>query len=79
MNNVFSYEEIEELIVKCIIPMFNPNITTPQKTFIYERELFTASSIDYFSNACSFSFSSKVHAHFYSDSNNIRYIFLPYR
>ncbi|MDC1564987.1 hypothetical protein ABHY87_07995 [Phocaeicola vulgatus] len=38
MNNVFSYEEIEELIVKCIIPMFNPNITTPQKTFIYERE-----------------------------------------
>lgn len=28
MNNVFSYEEIEELIVKCIIPMFNPNITT---------------------------------------------------
>ena len=59
MNNVFSYEEIEELIVKCIIPMFNPNITTPQKTFIYERELFTASSIDYFSNACSFLFHRK--------------------
>lgn len=58
-NRIFSYTEIEEIIAKYISPILKKTTQPSKKTFLYEREVFSATAIDKFSNACRFLFHIK--------------------
>ena len=47
-NKKYTLEQIRQIVDNFIIPMFKP--TVKKQTFLYEKELFSANSIDKFSN-----------------------------
>lgn len=59
-KGVFSYAQVEDVITRLIQPMFADDAKPRKRTFLYERELFSASVIDRFSDACSFLFRKTV-------------------
>lgn len=59
-KGVFSYAQVEDVITRLIQPMFADGEKSRKRTFLYERELFSASVIDRFSDACSFLFRKTV-------------------
>lgn len=59
-KGVFSYAQVEDVITRLIQPMFADDAKPRKRTFLYERELFSASVIDRFSDACSFPFRKTV-------------------
>lgn len=59
-KGVFSYAQVEDVITRSIQPMFADDAKPRKRTFLYERELFSASVIDRFSDACSFLFRKTV-------------------
>lgn len=59
-KDVFSYAQVEDVITRLIQPMFADDAKPRKRTFLYERELFSASVIDRFSDACSFLFRKTV-------------------
>lgn len=58
-NCIFSYTETEEIISKYINPILKRIAKPIKKTFLYEREVFSATAIDKFSDACCFLFHIK--------------------
>ena len=59
-KGMFSYAQVEDVITRLIQPMFADDAKPRKRTFLYERELFSASVIDRFSDACSFLFRKTV-------------------
>ena len=59
-KGVFSCAQVEDVITRLIQPMFADGEKPRKRTFLYERELFSASVIDRFSDACSFLFRKTV-------------------
>lgn len=59
-KGVFSCAQVEDVITRLIQPMFADGEKPHKRTFLYERELFSASVIDRFSDACSFLFRKTV-------------------
>ena len=56
-NEKYTLEQIRQVVDKFIIPMFRP--TAEKQTFLYEKELFSAKSIDKFSNKFQILFNKK--------------------
>lgn len=59
-KGMFSCAQVEDVITRLIQPMFADGEKSRKRTFLYERELFSASAIDRFSDACSFLFRKTV-------------------
>ena len=59
-KGMFSCAQVEDVITRLIQPMFADGEKSRKRTFLYERELFSASVIDRFSDACSFLFRKTV-------------------
>lgn len=59
-KGMFSCAQVEDVITRLIQPMFADDAKPRKRTFLYERELFSASVIDRFSDACSFLFRKTV-------------------
>lgn len=51
-KGVFSCAQVEDVIARLIQPMFADGVKPRKRTFLYENELFSASAIDCFSDAC---------------------------
>lgn len=58
-NCIFSYTETEEIIAKYISPILKKTAKPTKRTFLYEREVFSAKTIDKFSDTCRFLFHTK--------------------
>lgn len=50
----YTFEQVQQIIKRFITPLFTPK--EKKRTFLYEKELFSAAFIDKFSNAFSFLF-----------------------
>lgn len=59
-KGVFSYAQVEDVITRLIQPMFADGEKSRKRTFLYERELFSASAIDRFSDTCRLMFRKGV-------------------
>lgn len=57
---MFSYAQVEDVITRLIQPMFADDAKPHKRTFLYERELFSASAIDRFSDTCRLMFRKGV-------------------
>ena len=51
-KGMFSCAQVEDVITRLIQPMFADGEKSRKRTFLYERELFSASAIDRFSDTC---------------------------
>lgn len=59
-KGVFSCAQVEDVITRLIQPMFADGEKSRKRTFLYERELFSASAIDRFSDTCRLMFRKGV-------------------
>lgn len=59
-KGMFSYAQVEDVITRLIQPMFADGEKSRKRTFLYERELFSASAIDRFSDTCRLMFRKGV-------------------
>lgn len=59
-KGMFSYAQVEDVITRLIQPMFADGEKSRKRTFLYERELFSASAIDRFSDICRLMFRKGV-------------------
>lgn len=59
-KGMFSYAQVEDVITRLIQPMFADDAKPHKRTFLYERELFSASTIDRFSDTCRLMFRKGV-------------------
>lgn len=59
-KGMFSYAQVEDVITRLIQPMFADGEKSRKRTFLYERELFSASAIDQFSDTCRLMFRKGV-------------------
>ena len=59
-KGVFSCAQVEDVITRLIQPMFADGEKSRKRTFLYERELFSASAIDQFSDTCRLMFRKGV-------------------
>lgn len=59
-KGMFSCAQVEDVITRLIQPMFADGEKSRKRTFLYERELFSASAIDRFSDTCRLMFRKGV-------------------
>lgn len=59
-KGMFSCAQVEDVITRLIQPMFADGEKSRKRTFLYERELFSASAIDRFSDTCRLMFRKEV-------------------
>ena len=59
-KGMFSCAQVEDVITRLIQPMFADGEKSRKRTFLYERELFSASAIDRFSGTCRLMFRKGV-------------------
>lgn len=59
-KGMFSYAQVEDVITRLIQPMFADGEKSRKRTFLYERELFSASAINRFSDTCRLMFRKGV-------------------
>ena len=59
-KGVFSCAQVEDVITRLIQPVFADGEKSRKRTFLYERELFSASAIDRFSDTCRLMFRKGV-------------------
>lgn len=59
-KGMFSCAQVEDVITRLIQPMFADGEKSRKRTFLYERELFSASAIDQFSDTCRLMFRKGV-------------------
>ena len=59
-KGMFSCPQVEDVITRLIQPMFADGEKSRKRTFLYERELFSASAIDRFSDTCRLMFRKEV-------------------